>query len=168
MASRRILVVDDEPRVLTAWGRALRLAGYSVVMAQTAEQALTACNEHLFDLVILDFLMPQMDGIELLSRIRKRNRLVRAIIISGKLDSTVTEQEIGGMLQEKVEADRYLHKPISNDRLKATVEELFAPGETELDWQSVASKVVRGKATVQGGKKASQELKKYVKKRRRR
>ncbi len=165
MAPARILIVDDDQQPLTAYQRTLRLAGYAVWTARTADAALTLCDEHPFDLVILDFLMPTMDGVELLTRIRQRRPLVHAIIVSGKIDDSVDEQEIARTLQAaSVEAHAYLHKPVSNERLRDTVAQLLAQSPPST-WQELARNVVRAKkARLNVAKHASRELKKLRKK----
>src|SRR5262249_26074318 len=62
-----ILVVDDEPAVLTLWQRMLQSGGYGVVTASSGEAALSAaCNDqHSIDLALLDVMMPGMNGVEL-------------------------------------------------------------------------------------------------------
>lgn len=168
MPSHRILIVDDEKRVLDAWGRALKLAGYSVSAAQSAEQALRECDEHSFDLVVLDFIMPSMDGVELLRRIRKRLPLVRSIVVSGKIDEGVSESDISNTLRESVEADRYLHKPVSNERLMASIAELLTSHPSEKSWQDIAKMAIDGKkAKIRSAKDASRNLRKLVKKKKR-
>ena len=58
-----VLIVDDEDSVRAAWERALRHAGYHVLTAGTGQQALKLCDEHAIDVVVLDFIMPSIDGV---------------------------------------------------------------------------------------------------------
>lgn len=168
LPSTKILIVDDEKLQRDSWERALRLEGYSVSTAPGAEEALKKCDEHSFDLVILDFIMPGMDGLELLQRIRKRLPLVRSIIISGKLDEEVGEADVSTMLQETVEATLYLHKPVSNERLKASIEELLSTHPSEKSWQDIAKMAIDAKkAKIRSAKDASRNLRKLVKKKKR-
>lgn len=164
MTSNRILIVDNERDVLEGWERALRLAGFSVSSALTPKEALQQCDEHLFDLVILDFLMPSMDGVELLGRIRKKLPLVRSIIISGKIDEDNEEENISGVLREKVEADRYLHKSLANDKLKSAVQELLSQPASPRTWKDMARRAGEvQKVTVKGSRQVSKELRKLIK-----
>src|SRR6185295_11148677 len=121
MAVASILIVEDERTVLRALARAMRLAGYKVEGAETADAAISLCDEHTFDLVILDYLMPSMKGLELLTRIRRVQPLVRSILISGKLDSEFDEDTLAADLRRSVEVDVYLHKPVPPKRLKDEV-----------------------------------------------
>jgi DNA-binding response OmpR family regulator len=82
----QVLAVDDDSDVLGPMERCLRLRGFDVFTATSAEAALALCDEHSFDLVILDFIMPGTDGLELLARIRKVCPLARSVVISGQLD----------------------------------------------------------------------------------
>ena len=163
MPVNRILIVDDEPRILQSWATAMELAGYFVSTAKSAKNALERCDEYHFDVVILDYLMPEMDGLELLIRIRKRLPLVRSIIVSGKIDRAVDEEEVKRKLKESVEADVYLHKPISNERLRRTVMQLLELPPAS-DWQQIAKTTVNARnARLKTAKEASKHLKKLRK-----
>lgn len=169
MAASRILVVDDEPNVLKSWSRTLRLAGYGVRMARSGEEALRQCDEHHFDLVIVDFLMPTMTGVELLRRIRKKLPFIRSAVVSGKLDDFVSEADISRKLRETVEADVYLHKPVSNERLRETVKVLLESDRTSRDWISVGKQAKEAaKDTIESAKQASSDLKTLIVKKRKR
>lgn len=122
----KILVVDDEPDVARAWARSLKIAGHNVLTAYDAETAISLAKENPIDLVILDYMMPAMSGIELLNEIRRSHEFVRSIVISGKLDSSVSEDSILSDIRTNIEADCYLHKPVETERLKAAVTGLLA------------------------------------------
>lgn len=139
----RILVVDDEKTVLEALVRSLELEGYSVEGARNATEALVKCDDH-FDLVILDFIMPGMNGIELLARIRQKIPTIRSIVLSGKLPLDSDEKQIAADLNARVEADEYLHKPVGDQKLVATVKALLAKDPTD-NWQEIARRVTDGK-----------------------
>src|SRR5262249_15350076 len=103
-----ILIVDDEDAVRRAWEKALRYAGHRVLSASNAKRALELCDEHGIDAVVLDFIMPGVDGIQLLVQIRKRLPFVRSVIVSGKLDSNIKQSDLSAELKSAVEADVYL------------------------------------------------------------
>jgi len=82
-AGRRILLVDDEQEQLSLYEQALREEGYRVLCARNGKEALRCLEASLFDLVILDVVMPVMDGIEALERIVSRYRKMPIILHSG-------------------------------------------------------------------------------------
>jgi DNA-binding NtrC family response regulator len=163
MMPQQILVVDDEPRVLAAMARCLRLAGFRVESAVSAQAALALCEENSFDVVVLDFIMPGTDGVELLARIRKVQPLVRAIVVSGQIDVSVGEEDIAKRLREAVEADHYLHKPVSCTLLVDTIKSVVTDSPAT-DWRTIARRMVTGKsASIQGARKTAKDLKKHRK-----
>jgi DNA-binding response OmpR family regulator len=80
---RRILLVDDEQELLSVYGQALREEGYLVLSARNGKEALACLEASHFDLVILDVVMPVMDGIEALGKIVSRYRNMPIILHSG-------------------------------------------------------------------------------------
>jgi len=89
-----ILIVDDEVDVRDAWDLALRLAGFDVTTAGSPNDALELAEQQAFDVVILDFIIPGMTGLELLVRIRERIPYIRSVIVSGKLNSSTSAADI--------------------------------------------------------------------------
>ena len=161
MTAHRILVVDDEPDVRHAFARALKFAHFLPTEASSADEALERCNEHTYDVVILDFMMPDMNGIELLARIRRRQPFIRSIVISGKLDPRRDEREIARELRDAVEADSYLHKPVSNDTLVEAVRGLL-PSNDAQDWKELAARVETTRAgTIKAANEAAKALRKH-------
>lgn len=133
----KVLVVDDEPDVANAWARALRMSGHQVLVATEPDVAISLSEAHPLDVVVVDYLMPSMSGIELLGKIRRNHPLVRSIIISGKLDSGLAEDKILADIRANVEADVYLHKPVDNERLIAAVGD-SARNADDKDWKLIA------------------------------
>ena len=80
---KRLLVIDDEPFVRDALKRVLEEDELSVEVAADAETALVQLSRHAFDLVILDIIMPGMDGVELIRKLRKEYPPLRIVAISG-------------------------------------------------------------------------------------
>jgi len=162
----RILIVDDAKLVLDGFKTALELDGHNVWTAQDATAALALAQEAPFDLIVLDFIMPGMDGLELLARIRKHQPLVRSIIISGKIDTKRSEDDLTKILGEQVEADLYLNKPVSNERLISAVKALLTDPRGG-DWKTIAGQLVqRQGAPIAKAKAAAKTLKKNLKKKR--
>jgi two-component system KDP operon response regulator KdpE len=110
----RILVVDDEPQIRRSLQVNLEGNGYAVVTAETAEQALQAIASRVPDVIVLDLLMPGMDGIELTRRIREQST-VPIIVLSaiGDERKKVETLEVG--------ADDYVTKPFSTEELVARI-----------------------------------------------
>jgi DNA-binding response OmpR family regulator len=154
-----ILIVDDEEDVRAAWQKALRNAGYHVLIAGTADRALELCDEHAFDAVVLDFIMPSVDGVQLLVKIRKRLPFVRSLIVSGKLDNDISSAKLSQELKAEIEADLYLHKPLSNDDLRSALDGLLKE-QSSLDWRAIAQQAAKAKkVTAKKAAKASKSLK---------
>jgi DNA-binding NtrC family response regulator len=152
-----ILVVDDERDVLDALARAIRLAGHNVTKAKTAESAIALTADHAFDLVVLDYIMPSMTGIALLNKIRSIQPTVRSVIVSGKIDSKVSDEAILAELRDSIEADAYLHKPLENAKLLQTIDHLV--GETrDHDWKEIAHRNLKAKKRVVDVQNAEKRL----------
>jgi len=116
MSSRKVsvLVVDDDTRVLRMVKRILELEGYQTVAADEGEAALQILDEHNPDLVLLDIMMPGMDGYSVCRRIREFSQL--PIIMVTAKDSE--EEKIKGL---DAGADDYITKPFSSHELAARV-----------------------------------------------
>jgi DNA-binding response OmpR family regulator len=79
----KILLVDDDNLVRTSLAFALEDAGYTVVQAVNGDDGLAALERHRFDLVILDILMPEREGIETIREIRKKWAALPVLAMSG-------------------------------------------------------------------------------------
>lgn len=111
---KTILVVDDEPRIVEAVGMNLELEGYQVSGASNGYKALQKLTEDLPDLVILDVMMPEMDGFETLKKIREVST-VPVIML------TVKGEEIDKVKGLDLGADDYVTKPFSPKELVSRV-----------------------------------------------
>jgi len=78
----KILLVDDEPDLLTVMGKTIESWGYEVVPASNGPEAIAAVAGSRADILILDYLMPGMDGLETLKEIRKLNAKIPVIMFS--------------------------------------------------------------------------------------
>jgi PAS domain S-box-containing protein len=118
----RILIVDDEPLLARATARLLRASGYTVYTAETGAEGLRVAREQPPDLVLMDVVLPDMDGLEVCRRIKADPALVDAyvILLSG-LKITSDEQAEG----LEAGADAYVARPIANRELLARVEALL-------------------------------------------
>jgi len=115
MGNNRILIADDEVEILNILKRYLEREGYTVVTASNGEEAIIKFNEHDFQLVILDIMMPRLDGIEVCKRLRDKTN-VPIIMLTAK------DEEIDKVLGLKIGADDYLTKPFGINELMARID----------------------------------------------
>jgi len=111
----RVLVVDDEPRIIKFLILRLKASGYEVLTANNGREALEQAQGEEPDLIVLDVLMPKMDGFETLKQLRTFSS-VPVIILSAKEANTDKVKGLG------LGADDYLSKPFSPDELVARIE----------------------------------------------
>jgi CheY-like chemotaxis protein len=119
-----ILVIDDDASVREVVSEMLRLEGHAVTIAENGREALRMLAADPFDLVITDLIMPEQEGIETISEIRRTNRSIPIVAISG-----------GGRLGpgDYLETARYiganatLAKPFARQELLATITTLLEP-----------------------------------------
>jgi CheY-like chemotaxis protein len=83
----RILLVDDNALGLAARRSVLQELGHKVQTSGSAAEALELCGKHTFDVVVTDYKMPKMNGIELIGRLRKLHPAIAVILISGFTDA---------------------------------------------------------------------------------
>jgi DNA-binding response OmpR family regulator len=124
MSARRILIADDDPLLRALLVHRLSADGYQVTTAENGSEALAAIAEQQPDLVVLDALMPVMDGFEVLRRL-KASGLSDAPVIM--LTALKREQDIVGALQ--LGAADYLVKPFIPDELGQRVRRLLQSRE---------------------------------------
>ncbi len=115
MTSQDILVVDDEPSVVEVVSLYLRREGFSVRSASDGEQALAAINSQLPTLIILDLMLPKIDGMEIMRQLRQRSTEVPIIMLTARGQET---DRIYGLERG---ADDYVVKPFSPAELVARV-----------------------------------------------
>ncbi len=109
-----ILVVDDEPAVLKVLVTRLELSGYTVVSAQDGEQALDVFHKESPDLVVLDVMLPKLDGFAVCRRLRAES--IVPIIFLSALEAI--SERVAGL---DLGADDYLSKPFSPKELEARI-----------------------------------------------
>jgi two-component system, OmpR family, response regulator len=159
MPPKRILVVEDEPDELDAIAESLRLSNFNVTAVLNATAALEACERQHFDAVVLDFLIPPTNGLELLARIRRIRPLVRSIILSGKI-VTKDAAQVAQEMKQRADADEYFTKPVGGEQLASAINSLLS-GTPETDWQKIATQVERSKkSTIKSAEEAAKFFKK--------
>jgi two-component system alkaline phosphatase synthesis response regulator PhoP len=122
----KILVVDDEPSIINLVSAYLKPEGYEVYTATDGNAGLKAARTFKPDLIILDLMLPGMDGIELLSRLRRESD-VYVIMLTARTDET---DKIVGL---SVGADDYVTKPFSPRELVARVKAALRRIQTGAD-----------------------------------
>ena len=114
-AKRRVLVVDDEDNVTHLVSSALRFDGFETVTADSGLAALAAVAESAPDLIVLDMMMPGLDGMGVLQRLRANGAQVPVIFLTAR---DAASDRIGGL---RAGADDYVVKPFSVEELLARV-----------------------------------------------
>ena len=135
---KKILIVDDEPQIVEICSDYLKAAGYETVTASNGAQGLSLARREKPDLVVLDLMMPEMDGLDVCREIRRESN-VPIIMLTARVEET--DKLIGLELG----ADDYITKPFSPRELVARVRvvlrraantpdnEIIRAGEVELD-----------------------------------
>ena len=139
------------------WETALSIEKHDVATATDASSAIEQCKESPFDLVVLDYLMPDMTGIELLNEIRNHLPHIKSIIISGKLDENYSEDDLLADISGNVETDAYLRKPVTDKEFVATIDRVMAK-EPSKDWVEFAKQRVAAVAADENVKAAEEKL----------
>jgi DNA-binding response OmpR family regulator len=111
----RVLVVEDEPRIASFVVKGLRASGFTAEVAATGADALAAIPGGAFDLVVLDLGLPDMDGLDVLRRLRRGGNATPVLVLSAR---DAVEDRVGGL---EGGADDYLVKPFSFAELLARV-----------------------------------------------
>src|SRR5262245_32825924 len=111
----RILIVDDDPGTLASLSRAFALEGYTALTAPSATRALERLAEETVDAVLSDVVMPEMDGLTFLGRLKERAPHVPVVLMSGQatVDTAVKATRLGAL--------DFVEKPVGLDRLLLTL-----------------------------------------------
>ncbi len=123
----KLLLIEDSEPLRRGLMVGLQNLGYNVDEAADGEQGLTMALSQTYDVIVLDLMLPKMNGLQVLEAIRKRGKQVKVLILSAKSD---VQDKIDGLMQG---ADDYLAKPFSFEELQARIISLSRRGElTEL------------------------------------
>jgi DNA-binding response OmpR family regulator len=143
----RILVVEDERKLAQVLGSALQAEHYEVVVARTGEDGFFRANAEVFDLVVLDLMLPGRSGLEILQTLRQRHIETPVLILTARdgVDDRVLGLDLG--------ADDYMVKPFALPELLARVRALLRRGRPseavrlktgDLELDLVTRRAVRG------------------------
>ena len=125
--SLRVLVVDDEPSISQLLSMALRYDGWQVEVAANGAEAVARATEFKPDVMVLDIMLPDFDGMQVLSRLRSGGDLVPVLFLTalGSVDDRVKGLTAGG--------DDYMVKPFSIEELIARLRALVRRSRLQLD-----------------------------------
>jgi DNA-binding response OmpR family regulator len=118
-SSYTVLVVDDDPSVLTTYRRLLDRAGYQTLTEADPTRVAAGCRDGAFDLLLIDYKMPRMDGLTLLAELRKKQCRAPVILVSAFINEDVEIQA------RRLGVDRILEKPVDPCSLRATIGDLL-------------------------------------------
>ncbi|ARU59943.1 DNA-binding response regulator [Tumebacillus avium] len=136
-----LLLVDDEEKVLEFMAPFLRQEGFQVLTAQTGKEALHIANEQQPALVVLDWMLPEMSGIEVCRELRKHSR-IGIIMVTAKTEET---DKIIGL---EVGADDYITKPFSLRELAARIRSVLRRMEGQDGQDTQDDSIKRGDLTI--------------------
>ncbi len=147
-----VLVIDDEPNILSSVRRALELEGYRVEVAGSGPIALKKMSDTEFDLALLDVMMPEMDGLQVLASIRENHPQVATVMMSGNatIDTAVTATKLG--------AHDFIEKPLSSDKLLLTIENTLKFAQLHREKNELQAKVTGGDFAMLGESKAMKAI----------
>lgn len=129
----KILIVDDEPDILLMLRINLEAEGYETALAADGETAVRRIDDDFPDVVLLDVMMPVMDGWSVLETLSTRAVSPRVIVLSAKTASRDIRRALD------LGAADYLTKPFEPETLLATIERVLVASEDELDKGRVAT-----------------------------
>tara|TARA_B100000949_G_scaffold87265_1_gene77809 strand:+ start:1999 stop:2367 length:369 start_codon:yes stop_codon:yes gene_type:complete len=121
MMQKKILIVDDEPNIVMSLEYAFKKKDFEVFIARDGTEALDISNREKPDLILLDIMMPEMDGYETLKRVRDNKDLshTKVVFLSAKSKEKDVEKGL------KMGADSYMTKPFSIKKVISDIEDLL-------------------------------------------
>ncbi|NML68986.1 response regulator [Chryseobacterium sp. RP-3-3] len=121
MMNKKILIVDDDPRNIFALKLTLKSRGYQIESCTMAQEAIQILKEHAIDIILMDMMMPEMDGYEAIRMIRNTPSMSEIPVIA------VTAQAMPEDRQKCIDAGAqdYVSKPIDVDQLMTAIEKFL-------------------------------------------
>ncbi len=117
---KKILIVDDEPNIVMSLEYLFKKEGFEVFIARDGEEALAILAQDIPDLVLLDVMMPKVDGYQVIKYLKASEKLknIKVIFLSAKSKATDIEKGLS------LGADKYIAKPFSTKKLVSEVKKL--------------------------------------------
>lgn len=158
--AKNILIIDDEKNILDGCSRILLKEGYSTKTAQSGAQAVEILEKEIFDVVLLDLKLPDIEGVKILEKIKKETLKTEVIIITGYASIPSAVEMI------KKGAFDYLSKPFTPDDLRAKVKEALESIDLKFGKQEREDEATKkeGATEIIGKSKKMQELLHLIKK----
>src|SRR6266550_572019 len=150
--ANKILIVDDEPFNLDVLGQELTDLGYAVERANDGIQALSEIDKVAPELILLDYLMPRMNGIEVLHAIRKTNKDLPVVIITahGSIERAVEAIKAG--------ADDFITKPFDPEHLALVVKKCLARAQLKSDVEFLAQELGGRNRLIAGSSETTRQI----------
>jgi CheY-like chemotaxis protein len=145
-ASRKVLVVDDDPVVRKSFDRVLTSKGYAVITAESGEEALRKLSEEKYDVVYTDIRMPGMSGLDVAEQVKAKRPWTPVVIITGYgSDAAESRAKAAGVVS-------FLHKPLSPEMIEGSAREaLAAPPAAEEAVSPAVAEAPRAEPSGVGG-----------------
>ncbi|WP_367397452.1 response regulator transcription factor [Chryseosolibacter indicus] len=120
--ARKVLVVDDDPYILMSLEFLMKKSGYEVMVARNGKEALTLVDQEVPDLVLLDIMMPDVDGYGICSYIKTNNTLkkIKVVFLSAKTKEADKQKGLD------LGAELYITKPFATKELVKKIDALLA------------------------------------------
>jgi YesN/AraC family two-component response regulator len=122
MGKAKILIVDDEKIILTAYAKELKMAGYEALRAMTGKEAIEIARKEKPDIVFTDLVMHEMNGVEVCKKIKEIRPETEVVLISGY------PEEIQKFQMDFIDAggrEEWLRKPLGQDELPETAKKIM-------------------------------------------
>ncbi len=132
--TKKILIVEDEQSIIKLVKFNLEKAGFQVDVATDGQMALDKVQQSVHDLVVLDLMLPKMDGLEVCRKLRQEKKHIPILILTAKAD------EFDKVLGLELGADDYLTKPFSPRELTARIKAILRRVEAIQETQQVSKK----------------------------
>jgi len=160
----RILVIEDDPKIQTLISRGLRQEGHTVKTSCDGAEGFTMWKSESYDAVVLDLMLPEMSGLNILQRMRSSGDTTPVLVLSAKVD---VDDRVSGL---KTGADDYMTKPFSFTELAARIcaitrrnahSDADSPDRTTLNAADVTIDLIK-RSVVRGTKKIELQPREYT------